>query len=181
MGRTKHALLDAHQIVPNLWQGSKPPLGSRVAQAGFKCLVLCAREIQPPVTSFPGVRVVHAPNDDSVQLPLTRDKLAVALAAARTVALAVSQGDNCLVTCAAGMNRSGLVSALALHLLYGWPGGRCIQRVRDKRGPHHTFTPLSNPEFVQALQKLPAKGMAVASKVPPRGWQRTAAGILIPS
>lgn len=181
MTRIKHSLIDAHQIVPNLWQGSRPPPGDTLTKGGFHCLVLCAREFQPAAATYPNVRVIHAPNDDSAYFPLNRDKLAVALSAARSVALLIQQGKSCLVTCAAGMNRSGLVSALTLHLLYGWPGGRCIQQVREQRGPNlrDGYRPLSNPEFVEALQRLPAKGQVAASTR--SRWKKTAGGILVPS
>lgn len=122
-------------------------------------MVLCAREHQYPATSYQGVQVVHAPNDDNAAYgPLTREKLAVALRAARTVAAAMGEGKRCLVTCAAGMNRSGLVSALSLHLSKGWSGDKCIQQVRQKRGPGKKgFQPLSNSEFTTALRRLKAQ------------------------
>jgi hypothetical protein len=151
--------LDADEIAPHLWQGSLPPTGSAVSQAGFDLLVLCAREHQLPSVYFHDVTVINAPNDDHVSFgPLTREKLRVALQAARQVAAVVKAGQNALVTCAAGMNRSGLVSALALHLLYGWPGDQCIEQVRAKRGPRNGYQPLSNSDFTVALRRLPARG-----------------------
>ena len=147
--------LDADEIVPHLWQGSLPPTGSAVSDAGFHLLVLCAREKQLPSVYFHDVEVFHAPNDDSVAYgPLDREKLKLALQAAQKVVATVKAGHNALVTCAAGMNRSGLVSALTLHLLYGWSGGRCIQRVRAKRRNNDGYLPLSNTDFTTALQRL---------------------------
>lgn len=147
--------LDADEIVPRLWQGALPPTGSAVSQAGFDVLVLCAREHQLPSVYFHDVEVVNAPNDDNVAYgPLTREKLKVALQAARRVVEMVKGGKSALVTCAAGMNRSGLVSALALHLLYGWPGDKCIKQVRTKRGPRGGYRPLSNSDFTKALRRL---------------------------
>jgi len=156
--RKKHPILDAHEIVPNLWQGSIPPMGSGLAAAGFDYVVLCAREYQPPADAFRGVQVIHAPNDDDPRRPASREMLRTALEVAREVSVAMHRSRNCLVTCAAGMNRSGLVSALALHLAFDWAGLKCIQTVRERRGPAGDgYQPLSNPQFVAALQQLRPK------------------------
>lgn len=153
-----HLTLDAHEIVPGLWQGSLPPFGSAVRKGGFDLLVLCAREHQLPSVYFHDVEVCGAPNDDAVAYgPFTREKLKVALQGARRVVKAVKAGQRALVTCAAGMNRSGLVSALTLHLLYGWPGERCIQQVRKGRPPKKGYRPLTNADFTAALRRLPAR------------------------
>jgi protein-tyrosine phosphatase len=155
----KHDEIDASEIAPGLWQGSIPPRGKKLSRLGFDQLVLSAREWQFKPEQFPGVDVVNAPNDDHAELyPLTRDKLRTAVQAARGVVEALARGQKVLVTCAGGMNRSGLVSALSLHLLYGWAGIRCIQEVRAKRGPGKDgYTPLSNDEFVDVLSRLPAR------------------------
>lgn len=147
--------LDADEIIPHLWQGALPPTGSAVSKAGFDLLILCAREHQLPSVYFHDVEVINAPNDDNEEYgPLTREKLKVALQAAHKVVEVVKAGNNALVTCAAGMNRSGLVSALALHLLHGWPGDKCIKQVRTKRGPRGGYHPLSNSDFTAALRRL---------------------------
>lgn len=150
--------MDAHEIVPGLWQGSLPPPGDEVKTRGFTQLVLCARELQPPAELFHDVAVVYAPNDDSPEYGgLNREKLRTALQAAKKVVENLKSGGKSLVTCAAGANRSGLVSALALHLLYGWSGNKCINQIRRKRRVRGGYTPLSNTQFVAALQKLKAK------------------------
>lgn len=155
----KHAEIDASEIAPGLWQGSIPPRGKKLSRLGFDLLVLAAREWQFSPELYHDVQVINAPNDDNEDLyPLTRDKLLMALQAAREVAETVSQGGKALVTCAAGMNRSGLVSALALHLLYGWSGARCIREVRVKRGlGKDGYVPLSNDKFVAVLRRLRAR------------------------
>lgn len=173
--RKKHPLLDAHEIAPGLWQGSVPSPAIRASD--FSVLVLCAREHQ--TLSFncgPGISILRAPNDDSAAFPLTREKLSLALSAARQVKAAIEQGKQCLVTCAAGMNRSGLVSALTLHLLYGWDGDSCIRRVRKRRGKLMGYRPLSNSEFTAALRRL--KGSAPVE--PPDGWGWSDGGLVIP-
>ena len=151
--------IDAHEITPGLWQGSIPPTGSELERAGFTVLVLCAQDYQFQGEDylFPGVRIVRAPNVDDYYEELTRE---VAITAAKEVVQEVVREGKALVTCVAGLNRSGLVSALTLHLLYGWPGKKCIQQVRRKRMTvilHPQHYPLSNPKFVEALEALPER------------------------
>lgn len=166
--------VEADEIVHNLWQGSFPGTGRAVASSGFSLLVLCAVELQEPAESFPGVEVVYAPNYDDGEHVLDRDRLRTAVDAARRVEEAVKRGRKCLVTCRAGMNRSGLVTALALHFLYGWDGDTCIRRVRRYRKPRGGIRPLSNADFTAALRRL-----SPTTDVP-SGWQEGPGGILIP-
>lgn len=161
--RKRHPLVEANEIMPNLWQGSVPPQGWLLAHAGFRALVLCAREHQYPASSYPGIRVIHAPNDDSIRFPLTREKLRVAVRAARQVAEALRAGQSTLVTCAMGLNRSGLVSALTLHIFYGWSGDQCIAQIRTRRDPQAGFLPLSNKEFNTCLRRINAVDLACAA------------------
>ena len=129
-------------------------------------LVLCAREYQPPhelppqmdgipgfrqASPFPGVKTVYAPNDDYGAWPPEREDLAQALRAARQVAQALKLERKVLVTCWQGRNRSGLVSALALHLHLGCSGLEAIRIVKKaRRGA------LTNPQFNEVLSRLQA-------------------------
>jgi len=143
--------LDADEIVTNLWQGAVPPRGLALRNLGFDLLVLCAREWQLPASDFPSVQVVRAPNDDGPDYSLTSIKLKTAIKASRMVTEAVQANKKCLVTCAAGMNRSGLVTAIALHQLFGWSGKACVEQIRAKRMGSDGYRPLTNPEFVRVL------------------------------
>ncbi len=157
-------MLDANEIAPGLWQGSKPPMGGVLKGRGFTHVVLCAREWQPSAEMFPGVQVIYAPNDDHPAYGhLDREKLRTAIVSARGVAEALKAGGVVLVTCAMGVNRSGLVSALVLHFLYGWAGTQCISRVRKKRRLRDGYMALSNPEFTAALSRLKARASASQS------------------
>lgn len=167
--------VEASEIVPSIWQGSFPTPGGSVRASGFNLLVLCAEEKQEPASSYPGVEVFHAPNyDDGVHV-LNRDDLALAIRAARRIQQVVESGGRALSTCRAGLNRSGLVTGIALHLLYGWDGDTIIRRIRRKRPAKGGTRPLSNPEFTAALRKLTQK----PSELPP-GWRRTPDGIILP-
>lgn len=138
--------LDATWIAPKLWIGSQAQPGPHMRAAGFDFLVLCAQEWQPPARVFPGVRVHHAPFDDSVE-GLTPREEKIAHAAARKVISRLRRGQRCLVTCWAGRNRSGLVTALALagvsHMTPAQAGDR-VQRLRHNA--------LSNERFMEHLR-----------------------------
>jgi hypothetical protein len=152
--------IDANEITKGLWQGSIPPRGTELKRNGYTALVLCAEEYQFKGDDwfFPGVRIIRAPNRDTEGLP-TEGELRIAISAAQAATQEIMRGGKVLVTCMAGMNRSGLVSALTLHLLYGWPGTRCIKQVRQKRNQFANLYqhPLGNQGFVQALISLPER------------------------
>lgn len=151
--RTPLVVFDANEIAPGLWQGSYPDQGSFLFDSGFDVVVLCAKSYQPPASRFPGlVDVVHAPAYDDTINPISRLALGRALEAAKIVSNHIRADRNVLVTCQAGLNRSGLVSALTLHLLYGWSGATCIERVQQGREGA-----LFNERFVEALGKLQAR------------------------
>lgn len=143
--------LDASEIAPGLYQGSLPEVGPAVADAGFRVLVLCARDYQRPSSDYPGVEVIHAPNDD-VPVQPGPARLRALLRLAEQLAQRRRAYQKVLVTCYAGLNRSGLVTALTLHQLYGYSGIRCIDIVRARRP-----AALCNPAFVAALRCIREK------------------------
>jgi protein-tyrosine phosphatase len=120
--------IDATEIAPRLWQGSVPPRGPALRRLGFDTLVLTAQEIQNPAAMYPGLRVIHVPLVDRREVPVDE-----AHRAAQAVAAEVRAGRKVLVTCFAGWNRSGLVTALALWYLTGWHGQRVLQHVQARR------------------------------------------------
>jgi protein-tyrosine phosphatase len=141
---------ELNEIVPNLWQGSRSSIWNHLWKDRFDILVLCAEEWQPPKEVFPKVELIYAPNsDDPLRVP-TYNELQRAVAAAREIAAAVYMGKKVLNTCMAGLNRSGLVSALALHFLTGEDGLTCMTRVRRKRD-----RALGNPQFQKVLSRVP--------------------------
>lgn len=138
------ARIDADEVAPGLWQGSIPPQGDVLRRAGFGVLVLCAREHQPSGAKFPEVVTLHAPMEDA---ELDTATWATAVRAARAVADARLRGQRALVTCAMGLNRSGLVSALSLMIFDGMNGSQAVARVKSRR-PMALF----NESFVRALK-----------------------------
>lgn len=137
--------LDIDQIAQNLYQGSNPPHGTALADAGFDVLVLCACERQYAPENYPGLkRVIYAPMDDTDVVPK-----AMARSAAQKVVRELRAGSKVLVVCNMGLNRSGLVNALALHYLTGQSGASAMQTVQSRRQ-----SALFNPAFALYLYHL---------------------------
>jgi len=136
-------MIDAHRIAPKLWMGSRP---SPAACKVFDVIVLAAEEHQP---DLPDVHVVRAPIDDAKPTPR---EVELALRAAKVVNLQRRKGRRVLVSCYMGVNRSGLVTALAL-MLNGSSAQSAIRRIRAARKVDG-YTPLSNPHFVALLKHL---------------------------
>jgi len=135
--------MNADEVFPGLWQGGVPPEGEELRQAGFQLLVLCAVEHQPAAQKFPGLSVLKVPLADEPNLVSDQVLRRVVMPAARFVAGSVQDGQKVLVTCHAGINRSGLVTGLALQMLTKWSGKACVERIRTRR---HEMA-LCNPQF----------------------------------
>jgi protein-tyrosine phosphatase len=147
------AAMDANQILPRLWQGADPPGGPLLKQMGVQVLVLCAAECQHPRHLFPGVQVIYAPMRDTSDVPL-----GVALSTAARVAALHRKGARIMVCCAQGINRSGLITGLAVRLLTGMSGRRALHHVQGRRRGA-----LRNDAFAAYLATLPP---SAAPRVP---------------
>lgn len=117
----------ANQVVPGLWQGGAPATGESVTA---DLLVLCAQEYQPHRQQFPRTHVVRARMADHMPTPR---ELSEAVTAAREVVQAIKRGKCVLVTCMAGLNRSGLVTGLALRHM-GYSGPEAVVAIKRARG-----------------------------------------------
>lgn len=133
--------LDANRIAPKLYQGSFPdPNLYDLRREGIYAVVLCADELQPPKEMYPGVVIVRAPMHD-IEGPQGARSCVVANMASAYVARLLRAGKRVLVTCAAGRNRSGLVTALTMARL-GWDPHAAvyqIQRCRANALTNRTF------------------------------------------
>lgn len=118
----------ANEVLPCLWQGSKPPPGHYV----FDTIVFGAGEWQPSVALYPGSTAVYAELSD-IPKP-TKKSMREAVEAARKVAEAYRSGRSVLITCGQGYNRSGLVMALALRMM-GYTAPEAVALIRRARGP----------------------------------------------
>ncbi len=149
-------MIDATNILANrLYMGGRPSPGREIYAGGFDVLVLCAEEIQLPTDHFPGVEVMYVPLHDDASQPVSEKIWAQVTGCARRVARRVRAGKRVLVTCAAGLNRSGFVVAAAVHYLTGHSGPKCcsyVSRRRVRCGKHALY----NKAFVKALSdRLP--------------------------
>lgn len=147
--------VDVSRVLPKLYQGSTPHGTAEtrgwaytLAVRGFDTVVLCSQERQPPTELLTGLEVLRCPLDDNFfSFPETDFRRAVRTA--ERVARRVRADKRVLVVCTQGRNRSGLVNALALHMLTGLSGTACVQHVRRHR--RHALT---NPLFVRRLRAI---------------------------
>jgi protein-tyrosine phosphatase len=112
----------------------------------FDGLVLCAYEYQPGC--FPDVSTIWAPIRDDGS-PMTREEQIEAVKAAGKVIRLIKEGMRVLVTCYAGLNRSGLVCTI---VLCKGPSQMdvddAIELIKEARGSYA----LSNSDFVDFLR-----------------------------
>lgn len=149
------AVLRAVRVAQGIYQGPCPSSAEEVRRNGFHVLTFCAREIQPyiPEHERHGLLVLYAPLNDSPVNPMTDDEWAEAKRAGHEIARMTSTGSRALTTCAIGLNRSGVVNALALHYRFGVSGAEAIDQIRRTRGANA----LGNPSFVERLRRLSAR------------------------
>lgn len=140
--------LDANRLTDRLWQGSAPPAGDRLRQLGIDVVVLCADDVPLTADDLPGVEVVKISTKDE-KAPVSTEHARAVHEAAAVAVQHHRDGKVVLVTCLGGFNRSGLVSAIMLHELYGWSYARCVRHVQEARD----FA-LHNQHFVRYLKGL---------------------------
>ena len=121
----------------------------------FDLIVLSAEEFQPEALAtsnqeFLRAERVYVPMDDSSRLEGEELRRTIELAkfAANKVIKTIMQGNNALVTCMAGLNRSGLISGLALRKLTGEDPQAIIDSIRRNR----SVVALSNPLFAKIVK-----------------------------
>lgn len=134
--------LDYDQVAPRLFQGGA--VDPTRSYHPFSMIVLCAEELQPTLPRFTGTILRPAfrdtPNPTAAEIRRAR-------AAAQEVAAHVKRGGRVLVTCAAGLNRSGLVVGLALNRLTDWSPEKIVRQIRRARGDDALY----NPTFRQIV------------------------------
>jgi protein-tyrosine phosphatase len=152
--------LDATRILPKLYMGSRPPTGHQLRLEGFDVLVLCAGELQLPASHFPGVEVLHLPLRDVSHRPFGGSDWDRVVLTSQRVQRRLRDGKRVLVTCAMGLNRSGIVTATTVHLMTGVSGAKAVDHVQALRAPGGQKA-LFNVAFVRALvARLPDRKAA---------------------
>jgi protein-tyrosine phosphatase len=142
--------LEFHWINPFLAQGSYPRPPEAV-WGKFDALVLCAEELQPKIRIPSGKKLFRFPIDDDIYRPVPKQVGVLAHQLARQLATLLRANKKVLITCAQGVNRSGLIAALALMYAYRMSAAQAIAMLRDKRKVGGGIYPLMNPMFEHFL------------------------------
>lgn len=122
----------------------------------FDLVIFGAREFGPPpqslrdTSSARHTRAYHVPIKDG---PLTEEETFLAANGANYASQAFASGENVLVTCMKGENRSPFLVALAYHMLTGEGGAAALRHVRERRMRLEGWA-LENPMFVRTLLNL---------------------------
>lgn len=153
------AYSDFDQLHSSLFQGSYPKLTPEL-MTQFDVVVYCAMERQPSDRDLrhvpPGKHVFRVPLDDDAHQPITRELASQLLKLARQLAIHARAGRRVLITCAMGMNRSGIVSALTMMIVAGCDGPTAVATVRKRRRPLSDGTrALFNPIFARFVEMHP--------------------------
>lgn len=122
----------ANKIIDGLYQGGYPPGGDSLSKQGVHVLVLCAEEHQD-ASMYEGLEVILAPGDDDRRPERLARDIDGWKSAAAQVAEHVMAGKKVLVTCMQGLNRSGIVTALALRELTGMSGTEIVRHIQERR------------------------------------------------
>lgn len=140
-----------NEIVPYLWMGGMyhtPQMKPCVPHDEFDVVVSMAGRGGPQTKiTNPGITQHNFVIRDG---ELGKDEFKLARGAAEIAADAVFQRQRVLVRCQMGLNRSGLVVALALNILAVQPLGAdwIISKIREKRSPDALF----NQHFVEYIR-----------------------------
>lgn len=141
---------DPAELFHGLWMGSKTALDGTY----YDCIVSAAEEVEPPLEGAQDI--IHLPLLDDRLCWRERESFAPVVAVAKVVAKHLRRGHSVLVVCNSGLNRSGLVCALAMVMLYdGHHREAVIQRIRRVRDQEA----LSNQWFVSAIIYPPLEAL----------------------
>lgn len=154
-GRPLAKGIDANLVAGTLYQGSAPD-NSPLLRKKVDAICFAAWEYQPRIKAK-HLSIIRARLDDS-GMPMLQRERAEAVWAANKVRTFLDKGAIVLVTCVAGLNRSGLVCALSLMLAteHSTTTPSCltsrqaIKAVRRARGPRA----LSNDYFLAFLESM---------------------------
>lgn len=138
---------DCHMITDRLWMGGLPTGFPQLFER-WDVIVLCAGEYQPHV-ELPedwNKVILRVPFDDSPNaIPHSVEKSLHKQA--KYLAQLHAEGKNILITCFAGVNRSGLLTALVLRYAFGCDGAEAIYKIQSVR----TFA-LTNKTFCNYIR-----------------------------
>lgn len=146
-----------HPSGARLWQGDMSDVRNLLNDPHdeIRVIGLFAREYQPNDRNEHYEMIKLGFEDTSVRDPIVLSKISnYADHASDMLADRLRRGVSAMSSCAAGINRSGLVTALTLMKLTGKDPSRAIQQVRERRGEHWGMTALANPRFVEIVHQM---------------------------
>lgn len=137
----------SNEVVPDLWVGRWDIQPQDAFTAGFEVVIMLEDEARDRVRPPLGGVFLCWPIEDSDQELPDEEILQVVVA---LVERSVRAGRPTLITCMGGLNRSGLVAAMALTRL-GHSADEALALLRDARGPYA----LGNELFEERLRSGP--------------------------
>jgi protein-tyrosine phosphatase len=135
----------SNEIVPNLWIGRLEIQPAEAFDAGFRVVIMLEEVTRNDVRPPPGDVFLSWPIEDSDERLPDEEMLDVVVDLA---ARSIRARRPTLITCMGGLNRSGLVAAMALCRL-GHSPDEALALVRAARGPYA----LGNELFEQRLRR----------------------------
>jgi len=155
-------LIYQHPSGGKLYQAGAKEIPDILRRKNISLLVLAAEEYQPRHISgtngtFTAAEVIYAPLKDTILFSPQEYRKTVERAqkVANHIANHISVGNNVLSTCWAGLNRSGLISGLAISQLSDIPGNQIVKQIKNKRrwrdGQGQLRHGLSNPLFARVV------------------------------
>lgn len=146
-------LIYTHPSGGRLWQGDQRDVEQllRVPDDSIQVIGLFAQEYQPN-DLLGRYELLKAGYDDNARagdvemssIANTADEVS------DIISDRLRQGKGCLSSCAMGLNRSGLVTALTLMKIADMGPAEAIGRIRRLRSP----AALYNPRFVETIHKM---------------------------
>jgi len=130
-----------------LWQGGERDLHEALAR-NVKVATFAAWEFKPQNVGS-GFTCYFGPFRDAGSMPPAEieETRAIAKRLAEALVRHLLRGEHVISLCSQGLNRSGLVSALAIMELTGWTGEDTIKLIREKR----SMFALNNGLFVDLI------------------------------
>lgn len=165
-------LIYTHDSGAKLWQGNIDDVKDllRRSDSDIRVIGLFAQEHQPDDPSGKYELIKTGYDDDPKFSDWQLEEVGkIADRASDIFSQRLREGRSCLSSCAAGLNRSGLISGLTLMKVAGMGPGDAVRHVQYRRKPQQGLEALFNPRFVELLHKMAA---SVGSKSTWTEWKR---------
>lgn len=161
-----------HKSGAELWQGDIRDVRSliQLPHSNITVIGLFAQEHQPDDPSGNYELVKGGYNDSLSARGRELNKISdIAGRASDLFSDRLREGKGCLSSCAMGLNRSGLVTALTLMKVADMDPEEAVRLIRSRREPQSGMKSLCNPRFVELIHDLAS---VVGTKSAWSNWQR---------